>query len=143
MPGGNGCGFDARWWEEGSRLPIFNLSYFRLLTPMSENNCAQEGSISINRKSASVGARNEMKPLPVELDKTTNHKRGESVTYAAMQQIPLTSAYLCQDCNCIGNSAKQCPACASVALLSLSGVLNREPESNLELSILGMPGIAA
>jgi hypothetical protein len=84
-----------------------------------------------------------MKPLPVELDKTTNHKRGESVTYAAMQQIPLTSAYLCQDCNCIGNSAKQCPACASVALLSLSGVLNREPESNLELSILGMPGIAA
>lgn len=48
------------------------------------------------------------------------------MTFAAMQHIPLASAYLCQDCNCVGNCAIQCPACASVVLMSLSGVLNRE-----------------
>ena len=42
--------------------------------------------------------------------------------------IPLSSAYLCQDCNSIGNCARQCPACASEVLMSLSGVLNREAE---------------
>jgi len=45
-----------------------------------------------------------------------------------LQHIPLTSAYLCQDCNSIGNCARQCPACASEVLLSLSAVLNREVE---------------
>jgi len=40
--------------------------------------------------------------------------------------MPLSSAYLCPDCNSIGNCARQCPACASEALLSLSAVLNRE-----------------
>jgi ferredoxin len=43
-----------------------------------------------------------------------------------LQHIPLSSAYLCQDCNSIGNCARQCPACASEVLMSLSGVLNRE-----------------
>jgi hypothetical protein len=56
-----------------------------------------------------------------------------------MQQIPLVSAYLCQDCNCIGNSARQCPACASVALLGLAGVLNREPELKMQLSFAHAP----
>jgi hypothetical protein len=62
-----------------------------------------------------------------------------------MIQIPLVSAYLCQDCNCIGNSAKQCPACASVALLGLAGVLDREPEpeSNLQMNVIQMPLYAA
>ena len=45
-----------------------------------------------------------------------------------LQHIPLISAYLCQDCNSIGNCARQCPACASEVLMSLSGVLNREVE---------------
>lgn len=45
-----------------------------------------------------------------------------------LQHIPLSSAYLCQDCNSIGNCARQCPACASEVLMSLSGVLNREVE---------------
>jgi hypothetical protein len=45
-----------------------------------------------------------------------------------LQHIPLTSAYLCQDCNSIGNCARQCPACASEVLMSLAGVLNREVE---------------
>jgi len=40
--------------------------------------------------------------------------------------FPLASAYLCQDCNAVGNNSVQCPACASEVLLGLSGVLNRE-----------------
>ncbi|HEY3628647.1 MAG TPA: hypothetical protein VGL00_20330 [Terracidiphilus sp.] len=43
-----------------------------------------------------------------------------------LQHIPLRSAYLCQDCNSVGNCARQCPACASEVLLSLSAVLDRE-----------------
>lgn len=48
------------------------------------------------------------------------------MTSPMMQHIPLKSAYLCQDCECVGNCATQCPACASTALLGLSSVLNRE-----------------
>jgi hypothetical protein len=48
------------------------------------------------------------------------------MTYPMMQHIPLTSAYLCQDCNSIGNCSAQCPACASSVLLSLAGVLDRD-----------------
>ncbi len=40
--------------------------------------------------------------------------------------MPLASAYLCQDCNCVSNCSRQCPACASEVLLGLAGVLNRE-----------------
>jgi len=47
------------------------------------------------------------------------------MTYPAMLHIPLTYAYLCQDCNSIGNCSSQCPACASAVLLSLAGVLDR------------------
>lgn len=45
-----------------------------------------------------------------------------------LQHIPLMKAYLCQDCNSVGNSAMSCPACASHVLLGLAGVLNREVE---------------
>ena len=48
------------------------------------------------------------------------------MTSPMLQHIPLTSAYLCQDCDAVGNSATRCPACASTALLGLSCVLNRE-----------------
>ena len=40
--------------------------------------------------------------------------------------IPLTSAYLCQDCNCVSNCSRRCPACASEVLMGLASVLNRE-----------------
>jgi hypothetical protein len=51
--------------------------------------------------------------------------------------IPLTAAYLCQDCNCVSNCSRQCPACASQVLMGLAGVLNREeaPESDSEPSV--------
>jgi hypothetical protein len=48
------------------------------------------------------------------------------MTYPMMQHIPLRSAYLCQDCNCIGNCAVQCPACASAVLMNLASVLDRD-----------------
>jgi len=44
----------------------------------------------------------------------------------SMQHIPLKFAYLCQDCNSVGNSSRQCPACASEVLMGLAGVLDRE-----------------
>lgn len=44
--------------------------------------------------------------------------------------IPLGSAYLCQDCNCVSNCAKRCPACASEVLMGLAAVLNRETEAS-------------
>jgi ferredoxin len=47
------------------------------------------------------------------------------VTYT-LEHFPIQSAFLCQDCDSIGNCAEQCPACASHALMSLSAVLNRE-----------------
>ena len=54
--------------------------------------------------------------------------------FVSMQHMPLTSAYLCQDCNCVGNSAMQCPACASTALLGLAAILNREEEMHVPVS---------
>jgi ferredoxin len=66
------------------------------------------------------------------------------MTFATMQHIPLTSAYLCQDCNSVGNCATHCPACASVVLLGLSGILNREEDMKAEqLECLQMPAYAA
>jgi hypothetical protein len=69
--------------------------------------------------------------------------RGEHMTFLKMQHMPLTSAYLCQDCNCVGNCARQCPACASEALIGLAGVLNREPEEAVEFSFARRPFLAA
>jgi hypothetical protein len=43
-----------------------------------------------------------------------------------LQHIPLKFAYLCQDCNSVGNSAVRCPACASQVLMGLAGILDRE-----------------
>lgn len=45
-----------------------------------------------------------------------------------MSYLPLDTAYLCLDCEAVGNCSTRCPACASEALLPLAGVLNREPE---------------
>jgi hypothetical protein len=48
------------------------------------------------------------------------------MTFVGMQHMPLSNAYLCGDCNCVGNCAEQCPACASGSLMCLAGVLDRE-----------------
>ena len=58
----------------------------------------------------------------------TSKRSDERMPTPLLLHIPLSSAYLCQDCNSIGNNARQCPACASEVLMGLSGVLNREVE---------------
>ena len=45
---------------------------------------------------------------------------------ALWQHIPLAKAFLCQDCEEVGDSEQACPACASQSLLPLAVVLNRE-----------------
>jgi hypothetical protein len=65
------------------------------------------------------------------------------MTFLSMQHIPLKRAYLCQDCNCIGNCAGQCPACASHALIGLAGVLNREADEEAQHGFAGMAVLAA
>ena len=51
------------------------------------------------------------------------------------QHMPLSSAYLCENCHCVGNRAEQCPACASESLMSLAGVLNRnQPKESAQIS---------
>ncbi len=62
----------------------------------------------------------------------------------AMQHIPLACAYLCPDCNCIGNCAEQCPLCASSVLLGLASVLDREPEDeSMQNTCVPAPALAA
>jgi hypothetical protein len=53
------------------------------------------------------------------------------MTFNSMQHMPLTCAYLCADCHCVGNCASHCPACASSALIGLAGVLDREESEDL------------
>lgn len=65
------------------------------------------------------------------------------MTFVTMQHMPLKWAYLCQDCNCIGNCAEQCPACASRALIGLAGVLDREVEGGARSEFVEMPSLAA
>jgi hypothetical protein len=69
--------------------------------------------------------------------------RGEHMTLVSMQHIPLTSAYLCQDCNSVGNSSMQCPACASASLMGLAGVLNRKVEERAQVSYARVSALAA
>lgn len=45
--------------------------------------------------------------------------------------IPLASAYLCQDCNCVSNCSRQCPACASEVLMGLASILDRDVEREI------------
>jgi hypothetical protein len=44
------------------------------------------------------------------------------------QFIPLARAYLCQDCDSIGNNAMRCPSCASEVLMGLASVFDRKEE---------------
>lgn len=46
-------------------------------------------------------------------------------------RIPLASAALCQDCQCISDNLVECE-CGSKAMMTLSAVLNRPQELDLE-----------
>ena len=42
--------------------------------------------------------------------------------------LPLAGAYLCSNCNHVGNSSTVCPSCSdSTSLLNLSTILDRVP----------------
>ena len=61
---------------------------------------------------------------------------------AMMSHFPLNSAYLCQDCDTVGNSAAQCPACASQALMGLAVVFGRK-EGIVDSNLFLVPALAA
>ena len=73
---------------------------------------------------------------------TASRRSGDVDSYLMLQHFPLASAYLCQDCNAIGNNANQCPACASEVLMNLSAILNREDNMMAE-SQYSLPALAA
>ena len=74
---------------------------------------------------------------------TASRRSGDVDSYLMLQHFPLASAYLCQDCNAIGNNANQCPACASEVLMSLSAILNREDNMMAEPQYSSLPALAA
>ena len=61
---------------------------------------------------------------------------------ARLNHIPLHQAYLCQDCNAVGNDPTDCPACASKALMGLARVMDR-PEAISTAKVLLFPAVAA
>ena len=74
---------------------------------------------------------------------TAQKKSSDVASYLMLQHFPLSSAYLCQDCNSIGNNANQCPACASEVLMSLSAILNRVDNTMTDTQYPSLPAIAA
>ena len=67
---------------------------------------------------------------------------GDFMTSEMLNHIPLNSAYLCQDCDAVGNSSMQCPACASEVLMGLAGVFARKEEV-AESNMFMIPAMAA
>jgi hypothetical protein len=62
--------------------------------------------------------------------------------------VNLRNAYLCADCDTIGDSPEQCPACASrLGILPLITVLNRTqnailiPKELVHMEVFGVDGI--
>jgi len=64
------------------------------------------------------------------------------MTLDAQQYFPLNTAYLCQDCDSVGNSSTQCPACASEVLIGLASVFGRQEELQ-EAKLHLLPALAA
>jgi hypothetical protein len=76
-----------------------------------------------------------------EMDRSETHMLGiiQRMKLVSKQHMPLSSAYLCENCHCVGNRAEQCPACASESLMSLAGVLNREqPKKKAQMTYAQM-----
>lgn len=55
------------------------------------------------------------------------------------QHFPLSKAYLCQDCDSVGDCSTMCPACASRILLSLAVVLDRKGLESQEARMFKFP----
>jgi hypothetical protein len=48
------------------------------------------------------------------------------------QHFPLSKAYLCENCQCVGNRSESCACCGSRSILSLGSILNRETVSEYD-----------
>jgi hypothetical protein len=75
------------------------------------------------------------------MDRDESHLLGtlQRMNLDSKQHMPLNSAYLCENCHCVGNRAEQCPACASESLMSLAGVLNRnQPKESAQMTYAQM-----
>lgn len=73
-----------------------------------------------------------------------SQKEGKTMTSDPQLHIPLNEAYLCQDCDAVGNSSMQCPACASEVLLSLAGIFDRrENAESMGAKVLLFPSLVA
>jgi hypothetical protein len=58
------------------------------------------------------------------------------------QFMSLASAYLCQDCDSVGNNSMHCPMCSSSVLMGLARVLDRRQEA-IPAKLLEFPALAA
>jgi hypothetical protein len=67
---------------------------------------------------------------------------GEFMESATVNHFPLNSAYLCQDCDTVGNNGTQCPACASHALMGMAVVFGRK-EGIVDSNLFLVPALAA
>jgi radical SAM protein with 4Fe4S-binding SPASM domain len=109
-----------------------------------KNTTSPQPAASIQKCTSQIWGTHAMERIePESVLRQRRSYRGEQMSILSMQHIPLTHAYLCQDCNSIGNCAQHCPACASEALMGLSGVLNRKSEDAAEISYSRMPALAA
>ena len=92
---------------------------------MTKNRAAQQGREALGR---SHGALTKIHLAADRRCRPVHSREGliETMTHIVLQQIPLASAYLCQDCNVVGNCAMRCSACSSRVLLGLAGVLDRQ-----------------
>ncbi|MGD0546433.1 MAG: hypothetical protein ABR991_01230 [Terracidiphilus sp.] len=68
-------------------------------------------------------------------------RESRTVSFDARHFIPLTRAYLCQDCDSVGSNSMRCPSCASRALMGLAVVFDRKEEAGVNL--LQFPSLAA
>jgi primosomal protein N' len=66
----------------------------------------------------------------------------ETMTSDARHFIPLSRAYLCQDCDSVGSNSMRCPSCASQALMGLAGVFDRKEEFET-MNLLQFPSLTA
>lgn len=60
------------------------------------------------------------------------------MTLAPLHAFPLAEAFLCLDCEAVGNCSTGCPACASAHLARLDTWLNRPQNNSVDLSNIGL-----
>jgi len=60
----------------------------------------------------------------------------------ARQYFPLANAYLCQDCDSVGNNSMHCPACGSGVLMVLASIFGRTEDAP-GAKLYQFPAIAA